>query len=158
MQALKNEQTAKLRTLYDAARRNGLELLVEIISSKAGPLDDATTASVLATLYDAGIKPDWWKLEPQPSPDAWAAVEAVIAKGDPWCRGVVLLGLEAPPAELQAAFARTAKFPIVKGFAVGRTIFSDVFEGWLKDEIDDDAAVDEMARRFAELTDFWRHR
>ena len=157
-QALKDEQTAKLRALYDAARRNGLELLVEIISSKAGPLDDATTASVLATLYDAGIKPDWWKLEPQPSPNAWAAVEAVIAKADPWCRGIVLLGLEAPPAELQAAFARTAKFPIVKGFAVGRTIFNGVIERWLKNEIDDDAAVDEMARRFAELTDFWQYR
>jgi len=156
--AVKNEQTAKLRTLYDAARRNGLELLVEIISSKAAPLDDATTASVLATLYDAGIKPDWWKLEPQPSPDAWAAVEAVIAKADPWCRGVVLLGLEAPPAELRAAFARAARFPIVKGFAVGRTIFNDVAEKWLEGEMDDDAAVDEMAHRFAELTDFWQQR
>ena len=40
---------------------------------------------------------------------------------DPWCRGVVLLGLEAPQDELEAAFAATADAPIVKGFAVGRT-------------------------------------
>lgn len=35
--------------------------------------------------------------------------------------GVVLLGLEAPQAELEAA-AATADAPIVKGFAVGRTL------------------------------------
>ncbi len=40
--ALKAEQTEKLLTLYEAARRNGLELLVEIIAGKNGPVDDAT--------------------------------------------------------------------------------------------------------------------
>ncbi len=153
---LQAEQTEKLRTLYLAARRNGLELLVEIIAGKHGPVDDATTASVLARLYDAGIKPDWWKLEPQASPDAWAAIEAVVAKADPWCRGVVLLGLEAPAAELEAAFARAARFPIVKGFAVGRTIFSDAAEKWLKGDIDDGTAIADMAARFGALTAAWR--
>jgi 5-dehydro-2-deoxygluconokinase len=43
----------------------------------------------------------------------------------------VLLGLEAPQDELEAAFAATAKAPIVKGFAVGRTIFVHAAEQWL---------------------------
>ena len=68
-------------------------------------------------------------------PTAWANIEAVIAKHDPWCRGVVLLGLEAPQAELEAAFAATANAPIVKGFAVGRTIFADAAEKWLAGKI-----------------------
>ena len=55
----------------------------------------------------------------------------MIAANDPWCRGVVLLGLEAPEDELEAAFAATAEAPIVKGFAVGRTIFADAAEHWL---------------------------
>jgi 5-dehydro-2-deoxygluconokinase len=154
--ALKAEQTATLRTLYDAARHNGLELLIEIVSSRQGPLGERTTADVLETLYAAGIKPDWWKLEPQPSAAAWSAVDAAIRASDTWCRGVLLLGLEAPEAELEAAFASAAGSPVVKGFAVGRTIFNDAAEQWLAGRIGDAAAVDDMAERFARLARAWR--
>ncbi|MEP2119736.1 bifunctional 5-dehydro-2-deoxygluconokinase/5-dehydro-2-deoxyphosphogluconate aldolase, partial [Bauldia litoralis] len=130
--ALMSEQIEKLRTLYDAARANHLELLIEVISSKQAPLDDTTTATMLEAIYAAGIKPDWWKLEAQPTTDAWAAIETVIAGADPWCRGVVVLGLDAPAEELQAAFARAADIGIVKGFAVGRTIFNPCAEKWLR--------------------------
>ncbi|MCP4381733.1 MAG: DUF2090 domain-containing protein, partial [Hyphomicrobiales bacterium] len=154
--AMMTEQIETLSTLHEATRRLDLELLIEIISGKHGALDDATTASILARIYAAGIKPDWWKLEPQPTPDAWTAIEAVIAEADPWCRGVVLLGLEAPPAELEAGFARAAAFPIVKGFAVGRTIFADAAEKWLAGDIDDQTAIIDMATRFDALVTGWR--
>jgi 5-dehydro-2-deoxygluconokinase len=110
---------------------------------------------VLAGLYAAGIKPDWWKLEPQPSAAAWRAIERTIAASDPWCRGVVLLGLEAPEHELEAAFGACAGAAIVKGFAVGRTIFADAAEKWLAGRIDDAAAVADMATRFAGLCRAW---
>ena len=129
--ALKQEQQEKLRALFDASRKVGRELLVEIIAGKHGKLDDNTVPRALEELYALGIKPDWWKLEPQASPSAWAGIEAVITENDPWCRGVVLLGLDAPQDELEAAFAATAKAPVVKGFAVGRTIFADAAEKWL---------------------------
>jgi len=154
-EALRREQTETLAGLYDAARRNGLELLIEIIASKHGAIADDTAARVLEALYAAGIKPDWWKLEPQPSPAAWAHVERVIATHDPYCRGVVLLGLEAPEAELEAAFRATKHAGIVKGFAIGRTIFNDTAEKWLAGAIDDATAVDDMANRFARLTAAW---
>jgi hypothetical protein len=32
---------------------------------------------------------------------AWKKIDAVIAENDPWCRGIVLLGLEAPADELE---------------------------------------------------------
>jgi 5-dehydro-2-deoxygluconokinase len=155
-EALRREQTEKLGGLHDAARRNGLELLVEIVASKHGGLADDTTARVLDMLYAAGIKPDWWKLEAQPSPAAWANIGRVIEAADPWCRGVVLLGLEAPEAELEAAFGATKGAPVVKGFAIGRTIFNDAAEKWLSGAIDDKAAVDDMAGRFARLTEAWK--
>ena len=55
----------------------------------------------------------------------------MIRDNDPYCRGIVLLGLEAPEAELEAAFAAAAGEPLVKGFAVGRTIFDDAARNWL---------------------------
>jgi len=152
---LKAEQQEKLRALFDASRRVGRELLVEIIAGKHGRLEDDTIPRALEEIYALGIKPDWWKLEPQAYSAAWANIEAVIEKNDPWCRGVVLLGLDAPQADLEAAFRATANVPIVKGFAVGRTLFADAAEKWLSGKIDDEAAISDMARRFESLTDAW---
>ncbi len=153
---LKRAQEEKLLQLHEATRTVGRELLVEIIAGKHGALGTDTVASVLRRLYDLGIRPDWWKLEPQPDAAAWDAVGAAVAKNDPWCRGIVLLGLEAPEAELEAAFALAARQPLVKGFAVGRTIFADAARRWMRGEIDDEAAVADMAARFARLVGAWR--
>ena len=153
--ALKQEQQEKLRTLFEAARKVGRELLVEIIAGKHGTLAEDTIPRALQELYALGIKPDWWKLEPQVSASAWNAVGKVIDKNDPWCRGVVLLGLEAPQDELEAAFAATANVPVVKGFAVGRTIFADAAEKWLSGTMTDEQAVADMADRFEKLTKAW---
>ena len=154
-QDLKMEQQEKLRALFDASRKVGRELLIEIIAGKHGELDDATIPRALEELYALGIKPDWWKLEPQASASAWTTIGQVIARNDPWCRGVVLLGLEASQDELEAAFAATANAPVVKGFAVGRTLFADAARRWFAGEISDDEAVDDMASRFARLTEAW---
>jgi 5-dehydro-2-deoxygluconokinase len=153
--ALKEEQQQKLRTLFEASRKVGRELLIEIIAGRHGKLDDTTVPRVLEELYALDIKPDWWKLEPQASASAWKKIEATIVKHDPWCRGVVLLGLEAPQHELEAAFAATANAPIVRGFAVGRTIFNEAAEEWLAGRMSDEAAVGDMAGRFEKLTEAW---
>ncbi|MGB3831747.1 MAG: 5-dehydro-2-deoxygluconokinase [Mesorhizobium sp.] len=152
---LKAEQQQKLRALFEAARKVGRELLIEIIAGKHGPLDPTTVPRALDELYALGIRPDWWKLEPQASAAAWADIGATVRRHDPWCRGVVLLGLEAPQDELEAAFAATADAPIVKGFAVGRTIFSHAAEEWFAGRMTDEAAVADMASRFRQLTEAW---
>jgi 5-dehydro-2-deoxygluconokinase len=152
---LKQEQQQKLRALFEASRKVGRELLIEIIAGKHGRLDDTTVPRALEEIYALGIMPDWWKLEPQASASAWHNIEATILKHDPWCRGVVLLGLEAPHHELVAAFTATANAPIVKGFAVGRTIFNEAAAAWLAGRINDEAAVADMAARFEKLTEAW---
>ncbi|ASW05983.1 5-dehydro-2-deoxygluconokinase [Rhizobium sp. 11515TR] len=154
-QDLKAEQQEKLRTLFEAARKVGRELLVEIIASKNGPLTDDTIPTAMEELYALGIKPDWWKLEPQESAAAWKKIDAVIAQNDPWCRGIVLLGLEAPAEELIRSFEATLAAPSVKGFAVGRTIFSDAARAWLSGGMNDEEAVADMAGRFQQLTAAW---
>ncbi|WP_442577773.1 bifunctional 5-dehydro-2-deoxygluconokinase/5-dehydro-2-deoxyphosphogluconate aldolase [Mesorhizobium sp. ASY16-5R] len=153
--ALKLEQQEKLRTLFEAARKVGRELLVEIIAGKHGPLAEDTVPRALEELYALGIKPDWWKLEPQSSAAAWRRIGAVIESNDPLCRGVVLLGLEAPENELVQAFRATVEAPVVKGFAVGRTIFMEPAERWFAGKIGDEEAIAEMAGRFERLTSAW---
>ena len=154
-QDLKTEQAEKLRTLYEAARKVGRELLVEIIASKNGPMDGHTIARAMTELYALGIKPDWWKLEPQASPKAWDEISKVIDVEDPFCRGIVLLGLEAPEHELAKGFKAVVGKKYVKGFAVGRTIFNEAAQEWLRGTISDDTAVTMMAEKFGKLVKIW---
>ena len=154
-QDLKTEQANKLRDLYTTARKVGRELLVEIIASKNGPMNKSTIARAMAELYTIGIKPDWWKLEPQADSAAWDEISDTIDSYDPHCRGIVLLGLEAPEEELAKGFAAVAGKKYVKGFAVGRTIFNEAASLWLQDKIDDNAAVNMMADKFARLVHIW---
>ena len=152
---VREDQEATLRRLADAARRQGLELLVELIPSGAGPVDDDTTAVLMRRLYDIGIRPDWWKLEPVGSEAAWANIAGVIEERDRWCRGIVILGLEASEEKLAESFATAARQPLVKGFAIGRTIFADAAKAWLDGKIDDDQAIAMMTDRYGRLCDAW---
>lgn len=152
---MKARQERELLRLYDAARTIGRELLVEIIASKNGEVGPDTLARVLARLYAIGIKPDWWKLEGQASAAAWRNVAAVVETNDPLCRGVILLGLEAPEDELAEAFRIARSCEWVRGFAVGRTIFVEPAQNWFAGRIDDAEAVRAMADSFARLCAIW---
>ena len=152
---LRADQEATVKRLAEAARANGLDFLVEIIPSKFGPVDDSTTAAVIERFYEIGVYPDWWKLEPMVSDGAWRRVCAAIEDNDPHCRGIVVLGLDAPFEELRASFQAAARHEMVKGFAVGRTIFGDVARAWMAGNMTDDEAVARMAENFARLCEAW---
>jgi 5-dehydro-2-deoxygluconokinase len=153
---MKARQERELLRLHDAARTLGRELLIEIIASKHGPVDDGAVARVLARLYEIGIKPDWWKLEGQASKAAWDNIAHAVNASDPHCRGIMLLGLEAPEEDLAQAFALARGCSLVKGFAVGRTIFAEPAAEWFAGRIDDRQATERMASAFARLGDLWR--
>lgn len=154
--ALKERQEREMHRVVAACRASGREVLLEIISSKHGTLDETITARAIRRLYEQGLKPDWWKLEPQATPGAWINIGKVIDAHDPHCRGIVMLGLDAPAEELVRAFKAAAGSAHVKGFAIGRTLFAEPAEAWLAGRMDDNAAIEEMSRRFARLVDAWQ--
>jgi 5-dehydro-2-deoxygluconokinase len=153
--SLRAEQEVRLLTLYDAVRTSKRELLVEIICGRHGKVGDGTVAAVLDRLYAIGIRPDWWKLERQHTPAAWQAIAEVIARSDPYCRGILLLGLEAAEKDLLDDFAVAAECSLVKGFAIGRTIFAEAALRWFAGTIGDETAIDDMAARFGRLVSAW---
>ncbi len=153
---LREAQEETVRRLYTAARRHRLEFLLEIIPSKVGPVDENTNAVLIHRFYEIGIYPDWWKLEPMASKKAWEQACEAITAYDPNTRGIVVLGLDAPEAELAASFRIAAGFPLVKGFAVGRTIFAQAARDWLAGTISDAEAIEEMQSRYRRLCDIWQ--
>ena len=148
-------QEERVLRLFSAARRNGLEFLLEVIPSKVAPVDDMTTPTLIQQFYNAGVYPDWWKLEPFKTATAWQNAVDAIERNDPNTRGIVVLGLDAPEAELSKSFALAAAQPLVRGFAVGRTIFGDPARDWLRGAISDDTAVAQMVARYRRLCEVW---
>jgi len=112
-------------------------------------------ARVLARIYELDIRPDWWRLEPQPGPNGWERCAQVIAQNDPFCRGVLVLGLDAPMEELTRSLTVAAASAIVRGFAVGRTLFASAAQAWLSGQISDETAIEDIAGRFRALVEVW---
>ncbi len=152
---LRARQEDVILRLFAAARRNRLEFLLEIVASKVAGCADDTAARTIRRFYDIGVFPDWWKLEPMKNEAAWAATCAAISDNDRWCRGILVLGLEAPKDHLRASFDAAARHDLVRGFAVGRTIFSDAAKKWMAREIADSDAIADMAAKYRELCDIW---
>ena len=154
---MKAAQEATVMRLFSAARRNRLEFLLEVIPSKVAAVGDDTNAAIIRRFYDLGVYPDWWKLEPMTSDTAWQQACAAIEENDPHVRGIVVLGLAAEEDALAASFEVAARYPLVKGFAVGRTIFADVAAGYMAGDIAPEAAVQQMAQTYARLCALWDH-
>ncbi len=153
--AMRAEQEETVSRLFTAARRNRLEFLLEVIPSKVAPIDDNTTARIIDRFYEIGVYPDWWKLEPLKSVEAWRQATDAVKRHDPYVRGIVVLGLEAPQSELEESFRLAAGFDLVKGFAVGRTIFAEAARNWLSGKVGDEEAVADMAARYDALCRIW---
>ena len=149
------EQEAQIRALYDAVQASGHELLLEIIPPKSMPREPDTVYRAMKRLYNLEIFPEWWKLEPMDAAQ-WAAVDALIGERDPHCRGVVLLGLNAPVDTLAKGFADARQSAVCRGFAVGRTVFQQPSTQWLAGAIDDRALIGAIRANFEMLIDAWR--
>jgi 5-dehydro-2-deoxygluconokinase len=153
---LRQAQLARLAELYRACVDTGHELLVEVVPPKGSNCDAMTLARALEQIYAAGIFPDWWKLPPSDDAGAWGHIAAVVTRCDAHCRGLLLLGLEASEEALARSFAAAAGEPLVKGFAVGRSIFADAAQAWFAGRIGDAAVVEDVAVRYARLIALWR--
>lgn len=154
---LRQEQEVMVQEVYRACCESGHELLLEVILPVGMARNDQLYLRAVQRFYNLGVKPDWWKLPPM-ARTGWQALEQVVTERDPYCRGVVLLGLDAPEAELAAAFADAACSPLVKGFAVGRTLFGAPSRAWLAGDLSDEQLVGQIRDNYLRLIALWRQR
>jgi 5-dehydro-2-deoxygluconokinase len=152
---LSQQQLDSVLALQQACQGTGHELLLELIPPREMPSGADTLPRAMQRVYDAGIRPDWWKLVPPADVQAWAAISNVIRTHDAQCRGVLLLGLEASEDVLAQGFRAAAGEPLCKGFAVGRSIFGDAANAWLAGQLDDAGVVADVATRYQRLISLW---
>ncbi|KMV68364.1 5-dehydro-2-deoxygluconokinase [bacteria symbiont BFo1 of Frankliniella occidentalis] len=153
---MRQQQDELILDVWNGCNKSGHELLLEVILPDSNPdKDEKHYQDILSHFYSLGIQPDWWKLPPL-SHDSWQAIGKLIEQHDAHCRGILLLGLDAPEAELKAGFAAAAKSPWVKGFAVGRTIFGQPSRQWLQGELDNAALIEKVKSNYLTLIGYWR--
>ncbi|MEC8673244.1 MAG: 5-dehydro-2-deoxygluconokinase, partial [Pseudomonadota bacterium] len=142
--------------LADACRRTGHEFLFEIITGNRGkPAAPDQVLALMQRFYDLGVAPDWWKLEPIEDAGFWEAAGDIVRANDPHLQGIIVLGKEMPDEQLARVFALSRPEPLVRGFAIGRTIFSAAAQGWFAGTIDDAEAHDKMKAIYAGLVAAW---
>ncbi|MBD2802507.1 5-dehydro-2-deoxygluconokinase [Xenorhabdus sp. M] len=154
---LRLEQEKIIQEVYSACCQSGHELLLEVILPVDMPHSDELYLRALQRFYNLGIRPDWWKLPPMQSA-GWDQMGALIEQRDPHCRGVVILGLDAPEEMLKASFKAAAGKSIVKGFAVGRTVFGQPSLKWLAGEIDEETLILQIKTNYLNLIRHWHQR
>ncbi|MGC9421991.1 bifunctional 5-dehydro-2-deoxygluconokinase/5-dehydro-2-deoxyphosphogluconate aldolase [Vibrio sp.] len=155
--AIRLQQEHQIQEVYQACCQSGHELLLEVILPNGIKKEDALYLRAMQRFYNLGIKPDWWKLPPLDKA-SWQAVSDLIEQRDAYCRGVVILGLDAPQTELQHGFSQTAGQRIVKGFAVGRTLFGEPSRAWLAGQMDDQTLIHTVKKNYHNLITLWRQR
>ncbi|VEH68338.1 Uncharacterized protein conserved in bacteria [Rodentibacter pneumotropicus] len=79
-------------------------------------------------------------------------------KNDIDCRGILILGLDAPEEQFESTFNAAANKPLVKGFAVGRTIFGQPSMEWLAGKLNDDELIQQVSQRYQRLIKLWKLR
>ncbi|PMR68612.1 bifunctional 5-dehydro-2-deoxygluconokinase/5-dehydro-2-deoxyphosphogluconate aldolase [Halomonas heilongjiangensis] len=154
---LRRTQERQVVELYRACCASGHELLLEVIPPRDLVSDDDTYLNAMQRFYNLGVQPDWWKLPPQ-TPAAWRRIADLLAERAPHCRGVVMLGLDAPAEELKKGIMDSAGAEACKGFAVGRTIFGEPSRRWLRGDYDDEQLIEAVKANYLELVETWQAR
>ena len=137
------ENERQLCRLFSGARSTGHDLLLEIIVDQPQTREeqDACLLRWMRRCYELGVYPDYWKILPVADQGTWQAIEALIGEYDPYCRGILFLGLNVAEAELVKRFAALPESPRALGFAIGRSIFLEPARKWFAGQMSDEDAV-----------------
>jgi len=153
--SLRQQQDDSIVELYQSCCESGHQLMLEVIPPSAEKIDIGESLyQSVDHLLKLNIRPDWWKI---PCVDSvWAKKTcALIQDTTPHCCGVVVLGLDAPAEVLAKGFEAFRGLPVVKGFAVGRTIFGEPARRWLSGEYADAALIAEVENNYSTIIDLW---
>jgi len=142
--------------LNRACQHTGHEWLLEIITARNGGSPEfESVAKIMQRFYDLGVKPDWWKIEPGKDENYWQNVGHVIDLNDPNCQGIIVLGLDGSIESISQSFQYATTQTWVKGFAVGRTLFSKSAQDWLAGSINDATAITQMRLQYRAMINAW---
>jgi 5-dehydro-2-deoxygluconokinase len=154
----KELQEERVLQLYDACIVNDRRLLLEVQASPGTTYDEYSMADLISRFYEIGVRPEWWKIPPNPDPDVWKRIGDVVREHDPYCAGLLVLGQGAAEEELVESFVAAASESLCNGFAIGRSIYGDPARRWLAGEIEDEELISSVAESYERMISLWQKR
>ncbi len=155
-QERKLENGRRLKQLYNAAKHNQLELLIEVIPpDEQWKHNESTVWRAIEEIQQLDIFGDWWKLPPLQDSQSWNKCAEVIKAYDPVSQGILILGFGADEQTIIQSFRSAKAEPFVKGFAIGRNIWSEPSFRWLKGDISDDQFKDQIWQNYQRFCTAW---
>ena len=164
-EAMNRRQAARLKELSDYCHQNRYRLLFELLVPMTHEQSDrlegdhrlydhdlrpSLMIGAIKELQQAGVEPDVWKVEGlDRSGDCEALVRAARRDGRSGV-GCIVLGRGSDEAGILAWLRIAASVSGFIGFAVGRTSFWDALVGLRDGKLARDAAVAQVADRYAE--------
>jgi 5-dehydro-2-deoxygluconokinase len=155
---IKDLQEQKVLQLFDACVREDRLLLLEIQASSGMQYGEASVAELLDRFYELGVRPEWWKLPPDPDPGVWKRIGDVVREHDPYCAGLLVLGQALEEEDLVKSFAAASSEPLCRGFAIGRSIYGGAARRWLAREMGDEELVSSVAANYERMISLWQKR
>ena len=165
--AVNRRQAARLRELSDAlAAANASRLMFELlVPAEASQMErvhgDQAAYDVelrpqlmvraIHELQDAGVEPDVWKIEGLDRRSDCEAIVAAARRDGRDAVGCIVLGRGENGGKVRQWLETAASVPGFIGFAVGRTDFWQPLVDWKDGKCSREAAVTEIARRYADF-------
>jgi 5-dehydro-2-deoxygluconokinase len=154
----KELQEERVLQLFDACIRTDRRLLLEVQATQGMEYNENSMVELLTRFYEIGVRPEWWKIPPNPDPDVWKRIGDVVRENDPYCAGLLVLGQGATAEKLVESFVAAASEPLCNGFAIGRSIYGDPARRWLGGEIEDEELISSVAERYEHMISLWQKR
>lgn len=141
------DQRKKLKQLSDFCLQADIPFMLEVLTeSKEG---EPPIPQTLIELEEAGIKPAIWKIEGFRDGRLWK--EVAKATDIP----LIVLGRGQDREEVELWIKEAAQSGIVKGFAIGRTIFLKPLQDFVSGTIDEETAKRQIADNYLHFIDLW---
>jgi myo-inositol catabolism protein IolC len=166
---LNRRQAARLKTLGDWLKAHDRRFLFELLVpptteelEEAGSIDSYDhslrphlVVRAIAELQEVGVEPDVWKIEGLDTEDDCVRVARQARRGGRDNVRCIVLGRGADEERVDRWLRVGARAAGFAGFAIGRTIWWDPLKSMLAEEIDQAAAVSEIAARYLRAIDVY---
>lgn len=169
-QALNQRQRERLAQLSTWCSKHGYPLLLELLV----PPTDAQLAQVggehntydltlrpklaiqaIDKLQDAAVEPSVWKLEGFDNAEDAERAVATVRRGGRQNVGIVILGRDEAALKVRRWLEVGANIPGMIGFAIGRTIFEEPLESFLRGRQDEEGTISQIAENYKGFVDIW---
>jgi len=152
----RRQQLLRLKELAEVCDQLDRRLMLELIIPSEYTDHRSATSDAMKSVYEQAIYPFWWKLAGDFSAAHWRTLADIMEDNDPDSRIILLGGEETEIASFSPLFTTAKASEKVSGFAIGRSIFWQPWQRFLKDEIELKEIPNIIAKDFLQCIRLWQ--